>query len=268
MLSSLATGYTAVRGYQQIIDTVAHNLANTKTLAFKERRLSFHELPVETLRQRRLPHTGNNLPEAAVGTGTAAAALKTFFETGALDFSGNPFHLAIMGEGFFAVTRPDGSRAYTRAGAFSVDAAGYMVTPGGYKLAGVTNLHEKGVDSREGSLSIAPDGKVLFVSSAADGTVAQETLGTIHLYRFSNPQQLLPQEDNTFIPVDGSGPPLQGVPGGGEFGEIKQGYLEKANVDLSQQMVALILGQRSLQAAARAMVVADELWALTLNVRA
>ncbi|HAP32399.1 MAG TPA: hypothetical protein DCQ14_05020 [Firmicutes bacterium] len=268
MLSSLATGYAAVRGYQQIIDTVAHNLANTNTIAFKERRISFHELPLETLRQRRLPHTGNNLPEPAVGTGTAPASLKTFFETGALDFSGNPFHLAIMGEGFFAVTRPDGSRAYTRAGAFSVDAAGFMVTSGGDRLVGVHNLHEKGMDSRDGSLSIASDGKVLFVSSAADGAIAQETLGTIPLYRFSNPQQLLPHEDNTLIPVEDSGPPQQGVPGEGGFGEIKQGYLEKANVDLSQQMVALILGQRSLQAAARAMVVADELWTLTLNVRA
>jgi len=268
MLSSLATGYTAVRGYQQIIDMVAHNLANTNTIAFKERRLSFHELPVETLRQRRLPHTGNNLPEPAVGTGAAPAALKTFYATGALHFSGNPFHLAIMGEGFFAVTRPDGSQAYTRAGAFSLDAAGNMVTPGGDRLAGVPNFHEEGVDSSEGTISIAPDGKILFVTSTADGAFAQETLGTIHLYRFTNPQQLLPRDGSTLIAVEGSGPPLQGVPGGGGFGEIKQGYLEKANVDLSQQMVALVLGQRSLQAAARAMVVADELWALTLNVRA
>lgn len=268
MLTSLATGYAAVRGYQQIIDTVAHNLANINTIAFKERRISFHELPAETLRQRRLPHSGDNLPEPAVGTGAAPASLKTFFASGAPAFSGNPFHLAIIGEGFFAVTRPDGSRAYTRAGAFSLDAAGNMVTPGGDRLEGVPNFQENGLDSRDGAVSIAPDGKVLFVTSTNDGANAQETLGTVPLYRFINPQQLLSQGDNVLIPAEGSGPPLQGVPGEGGFGEIKQGFLENANVDLSQQMVAMVMGQRSLQAAARAMVVADELWALTLNVRA
>jgi flagellar basal-body rod protein FlgG len=91
-------------------------------------------------------------------------------------------------------------------------------------------------------------------------------LGQITLYRFINPESLDHIGGNLLVTSAASGPPVAGTPGEDGFGRLEDGYLERSNVDLAEQMTNLIRGQRALQSSSRTLVTADELWGLTINI--
>ena len=273
MLKSLANSWTGLRAHQQMLDIAAHNLVNVNTVAYKEKRVSFADLPARNLTERRLPVAGEPPTPARSGRGVVLSSVTSSYEEAPLDFTGNNFDLAVAGEGYFRVIMPDGSYAYTRAGNFTLDAEGNIVTANGRPLdLHLTVDNWSGVDLS--TLEITPGGEIYARSMEEAGLPeagysphAAVKLGEVPLYRFVNPQGLSYIGDNLVLPSAASGPPLEGRAGEEGFGEIRQGFLEKANVDLGRQMVMLIRGQRALQASARTAVTADELWALTLNVQ-
>ena len=271
MLKSLANSFTGLRAHQQALDVTAHNIANINTVAFKEKQLSFAQLPGKTLEQRRLPVAGEPQSPRLCDRGVALAAAVSLSENGSLAFTGRGLDLAIAGEGYFRVVRPEGTYAYTRAGNFLLDAEGKVVTPKGDRLDFFPALQLRAGSINFSAIQITPSGEIwASIAEEAGGNFGVDTVkvGEIPLYRFTNPQGLYHIGDNLFLPSEASGPPLEGRPKEAGFGEIKAGFLERANVDLGRQMVALISAQRGLQASARAAVTAEELWALTLNVRA
>ncbi|NLJ55825.1 MAG: flagellar hook-basal body protein [Firmicutes bacterium] len=290
MLKSIANSTTGLRAHQQMLDVTAHNLANVNTVAYKERLVSFQELLYRDLKERRLPVAGHAVRPPSSGRGVALTATAASSRAGSLHFTGRPFDLALEGAGFFRVTRPDGSHAYTRCGNFFLDAEGGLVTAAGDKL-GITldrpakNDRDENIDLS--ALIITPQGEIFIpvpppqleketdARSAAENKKkeekeeppAMEKVGELPLYRFANPQGLLPIGGNLFLPADASGQPREGQAGEDGFGLLKRGFLETSNVDLAGQMVNLMRGQRAFQAAARSLTTADELWAQTLNLQ-
>src|ERR1700754_3134643 len=122
-LWSAATGMLA---QQTSMDATANNLANVNTQGFKRGRTSFQDLLYRELSPKEAARQGS-----AVGAGTRVGAVQTQYEQGTLQPTGNPLDLALEGGGFFEVTRRDGKKAYTRAGNFTTNAAGVLVTSGG-----------------------------------------------------------------------------------------------------------------------------------------
>lgn len=276
MLKAISQNYTGLRGHQQLLDVTAHNIANVNTVAYKEKQVSFHELTYRELAERRLPHAGDPpLPPHNTGRGTAVSSIVPSREQGALKYTERKLDLAVVGEGFFRVIRPDGSHAYTRSGNFSLDADGNLTTPQGVLLDPPLNLQEREDEIDLDTLTVTPNGTLQAnrLQPAAEDELLDEDfsqtveLGQIQLYRFINPQSLTESGDNLLLPSEATSPPQEGLPGEEGFGEIRQGYLENANVDLARQFTSLIQGQRALQSNSRAMHVADELWALTLNLQ-
>lgn len=293
MLKSISQNYTAFSGFQQALGISAHNLANVDTVAFKEQQYSFHELAYRQLEERRLPRAGAPPTPPRSGKGTALFSAVESRVQGALFSTERNKDLAVKGEGYFRVIRPDGSYGYTRRGDFMLDQEGNLVLYGGELLDPPLNLSQLEDEIDLSTLTITAEGNIFARALAAeleeeveeteettgDEAIAPEApegqlppdiieLGQLMLYRFVNPQSLFDVGGNVFMPSAASGPPEEGVPGEDSFGEIRQGYLERSNVDLAQQMTSLIRGQRFLQASARAMVTADEMWALTLNLQA
>ena len=256
-----------------MLDVAAHNLANVNTVAFKQRQVSFRELPGRNLTERRLPVAGESFVSPHSGRGVELSSVTPSREGGSLAFTGNNLDLAIAGEGYLRVIRPDGSYAFTRAGNFALDAEGNMVTGKGSRL----DLPIDRLDDIDlSTLEITPRGEVYAALLQGTEHLDQESyspahvvkLGELFLYNFTNPQGLSFIGDNLLLPSAASGPPQEGRAGEGGSGEIRQGFLEEANVDVGRQMVMLIRGQRALQASARAAVSADDFWAMTLNVQA
>src|SRR6266704_3462552 len=113
-LSGLTASSTALA-------TIANNLANLNTVGYKQSRVTFRDLFYQTVGS-----TGSGNP-LQIGAGTAVGSINTIFTGGNVETSGVPTDVAITGDGFFVVSK-DGGEQFTRAGNFSVDPAGWLVS--------------------------------------------------------------------------------------------------------------------------------------------
>jgi len=161
--------------------------------------------------------------------------------------------LAIQGQGFFQVTMPSGETAYTRSGAFHLDAQGNVVTASGNAMDPAITIPPNAT-----SVTIGSDGTV---SVTTPGQAAAQQVGTVQLAIFQNPGGLNSVGNNLFLATAASGDPIVGTPGGSEgLGTIQQGYLEQSNVDVVEEFIQMIVAQRSYEASSRVVQAADEMF--------
>lgn len=253
MLRSLFTAATGMRAQQLNVDVISHNLANVNTTGFKKGRAEFQDLIYQTIVQPGAPSDdGTQYPSGIqVGLGVRPVAVAKFFTPGDLINTGNSLDLAIDGDGFFQVTLPDGSVAYTRAGNLRIDRDGRIVTNDGYPLEpGIT------VPSDATQITVGADGRVTVLQP---GTVAPVEIGTIELARFINPGGLRSIGKNLFLESDSSGAPTTGTPGTEGRGTIVQGFLEMSNVNIVEELANLIIAQRAFDINSKAVQTSDEM---------
>ena len=156
------------------------------------------------------------------------------------------------------MTLPDGRTAYTRAGAFHLNAEGLVVTAEGYSLE-----PQISIPSDATSISISKEG---VVSVAIAGQQAPQQVGTIELATFQNAPGLQALGGNFFAVTTASGEPTTGVPGTESMGTVAQGFLEESNVSIVEEMINMILGQRAYEANSRVVRTADEMLAQVNNL--
>ncbi len=253
MLRSLFTAATGMYAQQLNVDVISHNLANVNTSGFKKSRAEFQDLIYQTMIQPGAPSDdGTQYPSGIqVGLGVRPVAVAKFFTPGDLINTGNNLDLAIDGEGFFQVTLPDGTIAYTRAGNFRLDRDGRIVTNDGYPLEpGIT------VPADASGITVGGDGRVTVTQP---GTVAPVEIGTIELARFINPGGLKAIGKNLFLETDASGAPTTGAPGTEGRGTIVQGFLEMSNVNIVEELANLIIAQRAFDINSKAVQTSDEM---------
>ena len=136
MIRALYTAATGMEAQQLNIDVIANNLANVSTVGFKRSRADFQDLLYNTMREPGSAATGTTQVSTGiqVGLGSKPAAIQRVQLQGDFSQTSNPLDVAIRGDGMFQVTMPDGSLAYTRAGAFKMDSTGSFVTSDGDSL--------------------------------------------------------------------------------------------------------------------------------------
>ena len=164
----------------------------------------------------------------------------------------------INGDGFFQVTLPDGTVAYTRDGAFKLSADGQIVTSDGFTLEPPITLGPDTV-----SVNISSDGNVEVSQS---GQTAAANVGQIELAKFINPAGLRSIGRNLYLETEASGPSLTGQPNTEGFGRISQGFLELSNVQVVEELVNMIMAQRTYEVNARAIRTTDEMLQTTNNI--
>jgi flagellar basal-body rod protein FlgG len=247
---------------QQInIDVVANNLANVNTAGFKKSRADFQDLMYQNLKTTGAPSTNSTQIPAGIqiGLGSKAAAVNKIFTAGNITQSGNELDLAIEGEGFFQVKLPDGSTAYSKAGAFKKDSTGKIVTSDGYSL-----VPEIVIPNNATKTTIGNDGTV---SVQQAGQTAPTSVGTIQLATFSNPAGLSSMGHNLYQPSESSGTASTGTAGQNGIGTISQGFLEMSNVSVMEEMVNMITSQRAYEINSKAVQAADEMLQQANNLR-
>lgn len=252
-MRALFTAATGMSAQQTRLDTISHNLANVNTTGFKRARAEFQDLFYETLRAPgALAANGNALPSGVqIGNGVKLAAIGKVMTPGEMVRTGRDLDLAIEGEGFFQVERPDGEIIYTRDGTFSRDRDGNLVTAEGFQL--VPNIQIP-IDAIQ--VTILRDGTVSILEAGAS---APSEAGQIELARFANPAGLRALGGNAFAPTEASGEPELGNPDDEGFGSIAQGFLENSNVNVAEELVNMILTQRAFELNARAIQAGDEM---------
>lgn len=261
MMRALWSASSGMKAQQLNMDIISNNLANVNTTGYKKSRAEFKDLLYETLK-RPEPDIGQqgfgNPVGLQVGHGVRPAATSRSFSEGNLEETDNTFDLAIDGEGFFMVQRPDGSLAFTRDGAFKVsldDTERNLVTSEGYYvLSSDEDLIT--IDEEYTDISISPDG--LITGKNEDGDI--DELGQIGLVKFMNPEGLLACGNNLYEQTNSSGEyqPKEDITEPG-YGSIIQGFLEMSNVQVVEEMVNLITAQRAYEVNTKAIQTSDEM---------
>ena len=253
MMNALYSAATGMSAQQVGMDVIANNLANVNTAGYKATRLTFEDLLYTQVGSRQA-----SLEGAQVGMGVAPARTELMFTQGTLTETGSPTNMAIEGNGFFRVQVGDQYR-YTRDGNFSVDANGQLVTSNGYRLDPEIVIPQ---DTDLASISLTPTGRM----TAKVGGVST-VLGQVEIVGFSNPAGLLPIGDNLFAPTINSGDPTMGIPGTGDRGFVRGGFIEASNVSTMEEMINMITSQRAFESVAKVISTSDEMLGIANSIR-
>jgi flagellar basal-body rod protein FlgG len=248
-LWSAKTGLDAQNTQMAII---ANNLANANTTGYKSQRAAFQDLMYQNVRQVGAQSTQNTQYSTGLtlGTGVRIVATEANYAQGSSTTTNNPLDLQISGRGFFQITLPDGSLAYTRDGSFTMDNQGNVVTASGYPIQPAITIP---VGTQ--SVTVGNDGAVTAVS--ASGKTTQ--IGQVQLADFINEQGLQNIGNNLVIESAASGSPQTGTAGANGLGTIQQGSLETSNVNTVTELVNMIETQRAYEMNSKAITTADQM---------
>ena len=249
----MRTAATGMLAQQTQVDTIANNIANVNTSAFKKNRVNFRSLLYHTMREPGATTSGSQMNPTGlqVGSGTEVSSSIKLMMQGDLEPTGADFDLGIQGEGFFKIDLGNGEFRYTRDGAFRKDAIGDMVTVDGFKLADGIKIPEDAL-----SISIGQDGTVSVILA---GSPTPSNVGQIQLTRFANPSGLKAEGQNMFSVTASSGPPQDVVAGASGSGFIRHRFLERSNVFVVDELITLIQAQRNYEVNSRTIQVGDEM---------
>lgn len=261
MIRSLFTAATGMEAQKINIDVIANNLANANTVGFKRGRADFQELVYQSVKSPgTISAEGAQVPTGIqIGLGVKPVAVQKIFDQGDFVHTGNPLDLIIEGDGFFQISMPDGTVAYTRSGAFKLDNEGRIVTSDGYPIEPAITVPANTIN-----INVSSDGRVSVIQA---GSITPVEIGQIELARFINPGGLKAIGKNLFIQTDSSGEATIGNPSTEGLGSISQGFIELSNVNVVQEMVNMIISQRAYEINSKAVQASDEMLQTVNNLK-
>lgn len=261
-MRSLAIAATGMQAQQLNVEVISNNIANMNTTGFKRQRAEFQDLLYQNLERpgASTSSSGTMSPNGIqIGVGVKAGAVGRVTQQGSIARTDNPTDIAISGRGYFQVSMPDGTTAYTRDGNLAIDAEGRIVTSDGFPLEPAISVPQEAI-----SVSISRDG---IVEATLQGQTAPQQLGQIELAAFVNPAGLEAQGDNLFLETAASGSPNVATPTSPGFGSLMQGFVETSNVNAVEEISALIIAQRAYEMNAKVITASDEMLQTANNVR-
>jgi flagellar basal-body rod protein FlgG len=261
-MQALRTAATGMAAQQMNVEVISNNIANMNTVAFKRQRAEFQDLLYQTFEAAGTQSSdqGTIVPTGVqVGAGVKAGAVYRVQTQGSLTRTDNPYDIAIDGRGYFQVLTPAGDTAYTRAGNFSVNDQGQLVTQDGYTVEPAITIPGDAVQ-----VNISKTGQVEVLQA---GQTASNVVGVIELATFVNEGGLSAQGGNLYKETAASGAPTVGTPGSTGLGTLTQGYTEASNVDAVAEITALIVAQRAYEMNSKVISTADNMLATANQVK-
>ncbi len=254
-LHTAATGLTALNTQ---LDVTANNLANSQTVGFRASRTNFQDLLYQEKMQPGVENAiRDNRPMGLyVGLGTKVSGSQLSFEQGNMITTGNPYDVAIEGQGFLQVRvapdRAPNGVAFTRAGQLNKNRDGELVlgTETGPRIEPGITIPQDAI-----SIAISTDGQV---SVLQPGATEPTVIGQLQLAVFVNPVGLKQLGENLFAETGASGPPIVGNPNEENRGQLRGGMLEGSNVDPTSELIDLIKTQRAFEMNSQTIRTADE----------
>ena len=253
MNPALWAAKTGLDAQQTRMAVTSNNLANVGTTGFKKGRAVFEDLLYQNFRQVGASTSQDTTSPTglSLGTGVRVVATEKTFTQGNLAQTGNSLDVAISGRGFFQVLLPDGTMGYTRDGSFKVSPQGELVTASGYAVQPGITLP----DSTQ-SITIGKDG---VITAQIAGQAEPTQLGSLQLFDFINPAGLQPRGENMYVESAASGTAQSGTPGLNGLGFTEQGSLEASNVNVVEELVAMIETQRAYEMNSKAISTTDQM---------
>jgi flagellar hook protein FlgE len=295
MMRSMFAAISGLKNHQTMLDVTANDIANVNTIGYKSARTTFKDSLSQLQRGSAAPTgTQGGANPAQVGLGVQLSSIDNLMTGGAFQSTGNVLDVGIQGEGFFTLA-PDatqansatgaGIRQYTRAGNFTTNSQGALVTQDGFFVVGypanvttpVTNASPTTtiqIPAKSSNLSIGQDGSVSYidqdaahVAPATPATFGQRVVaGYLQISKFANQAGLERNSGNRWVESSASGNAQHNVPGG-DYGLTVSGVVEMSNVDLSQSFTQMITAQRGFQANSRVISTSDEMLQDLVNLK-
>jgi flagellar basal-body rod protein FlgG len=256
MNGAFYVGATGLQAQQRGLEVIANNVANINTTAFKRSEIRFSELVMRQSVHEDSEQINIALPDSL--SGVEARTSPRLFEQGDLRQTSKPFDLAISGDGFVEVLGTAGQIWLWRGGALQVNADGLLETESGLTLRALIEVPDDALEIR-----IEPDGRVL---AQVAGEAAPVALGNINIAMPENVHSLESVGQGYFRAADDEQLRIYD-PGEKGKGVFVQGALEASNVDLSAEMVTLLLMQRAYGANAQIVQAGDQLMAIANGLR-
>ena len=287
MLRSLTSAISGLQSFQQRLDVIGNNIANVNTTGFKGARVGLSDSFSQTLRSSSAGTGGTSgVPSMQIGLGVGIQSISNLYTQGALSRTSVGTDLAITSAGYFVVKDPVSSNEYvTRAGDFTVDESGYLVTNSGMRVQGfddsaLTNIGDILIDTTGMPATSDPTATMVSFAIDLEGKVnvnltdgTQFVRAQLLLQNFSNPQGLMKEGNNLYSNIGAAGPlggatsPTPAAAGTNGLGKIQAGALELSNVDLATEFTSLITTQRAYQANARVITTSDEMLQELVNLK-
>ncbi|MGH2859619.1 MAG: flagellar hook-basal body protein [Solirubrobacteraceae bacterium] len=243
MLQGLYAAASGMEAQQNQFNAVSNDLANLNTPGYQATELGFQDLLYSSA-------GGASGTTVATGAGAASQLYGRSQAQGALQHTGDPLNVAIEGDGFIQVRRPDGSIGLTRNGTLQTNAQGELTDQDGDPLTPPVKLP---AGTNAADMQIAANGDV---------TVKGTKVGTISIVNVPAPNQLQPLGDSMFAATAGSGAtkPAQGS-------TLQQGSLEASNVEVGATMSEMITAERSYQMSSEAVQYQDQMLQIADQLR-
>jgi len=241
---------------QRALDIIAANIANVNTPAYKRAQVEFSELLASGVDPATIrADLGASMLTASGVRADARAMLEV---SGRIESTGQSLDLAIDGRGFIELMGPDGQTMLWRGGALRVGDDGLLATASGVALKAAITVPD---DAQ--SLAIGSDGIVRAVLQA--GGEPQE-IGQLNLVRVDDPSALRRLDGGLYL-VEDAARVTDARPGEDGVGLLVQGGIERSNVELTDEMVQLMLVQRAYAANAQIVQAADQLMAIANGLK-
>jgi flagellar basal-body rod protein FlgG len=261
-MQALRTAATGMAAQQLNVEVISNNIANMNTVGFKKQSAVFEDLLYQTLEQpgAQSSDQGNIVPTGVqIGAGVKAGSVYRITGQGTLTNTGNAFDLAINGPGYFQVLLPTGETAYTRAGNFSVNAQGQVVTADGYLVQPTMQVPQNSTN-----ITISQQGQVQVTTP---GSSTPTVVGQLQIATFLNDAGLEATGNNLFMESAASGPATPANPASPGYGVIMQGYTEASNVDPVSEITNLIVAQRAYEMNSKVVTTADQMLSTASNTK-
>lgn len=261
-MRALRTAASGMAAQQLNVEVISNNIANMNTVGFKRQRAEFQDLLYQNVERMGAQSSsqGTVVPTGIqIGAGVKAGSVYRITEQGTPTQTGNRYDVAVDGRGYFQILLPSGETAYTRAGNFSLNAEGQLVTDDGYAVQPNISIPQDAVD-----VSISKTGQVQVISA---GQTEPQVVGQIELATFFNEAGLEAVGDNLLMETAASGPANVGAPGEVGFGQVLQGYTEASNVDAVAEISALIVAQRAYEMNSKVITTADQMLSVSAQVK-
>lgn len=237
-----ATGMDAM---EKDLITITNNVSNVKTTAYKKSRVELETLFPQILEEA-VKDTDSDVEHNGIelGTGVRVVGTPKDFTQGAIEVTNNPLDIAVQGEGMFKFLLPDGSVAYSRAGNLHKNSEGKLVNASGYALEPEISIPENTT-----GILITTNGSVYVQEN---NEPVQSLIGQVEVVKFINPSALSEIGNNMYVSTVASGDPIEGLPDEQGFGQLAQYSLESSNVNIVQEMMRMVMTQRSFDVISKA----------------
>ncbi|MBN2259010.1 MAG: flagellar hook-basal body complex protein [Clostridiales bacterium] len=256
MYRILSTGKAGLSALQEKLDLISNNIANSQTDGYKKVDTNFESLLNSSIRNNATPLSDaerENNPTVGVGSKTS----KPFRDNvqGTILESENPFSLALDGEGYFGIVDETENLYLTRNGNFQLSAYGHLVDDLGNAVD--AEYYAEGI-SPDATVEISETGEIVEVDAMGEKTV----VGQIKVYSIQD-YGLLIENGNGYLTAD----KIDWMDLETSETHIKQGYIEKSNVDIAQELVDMLTTQRAYSLNTKSLTAADEMWGMVNNMR-